>query len=508
VSLLEHAPPDSEQAAGEPGTRHFRVAIVGTGFSGLGMAIRLKQEGIEDFVIFERADEVGGTWRDNTYPGVACDVPSHLYSFSFAPNPGWSRTFSPGNEIQDYLRRCAAEYDVYPHVKFRHAVTGARWDEDGQRWEIETSAGGFTADLLIAGMGGLSEPKIPDIPGRDSFEGDAFHTAQWDHSVDLRGKRVAVIGTGASSIQVVPKIQAQAEKLFLFQRTPAWIMPHRDRPITGRERSAYKRLPLLQKLVRGAVYWARELFVIPFVKPKLASRPEAIARRHLASHIKDPELRRKLTPSYTFGCKRVLPSNHFYPAVAQPNVSLVTDGIQSITPRGIVTRDGVEHEFDVIVWGTGFRVNDMPFTHLIRGREGHTLSEAWSGSMRAYLGTSVAGFPNMFMLVGPNTGLGHNSIVFMIESQVEFVLDAMRTMESRGVSSLDVRREVQDAYNQELQSRLSGTVWSTGGCASWYLDDTGRNTTLWPGATWPFRQRTRRFDAACYALEKRAAVRA
>jgi cation diffusion facilitator CzcD-associated flavoprotein CzcO len=482
---------------------HFDVLVVGAGFAGVGAAIKLEENGFDDFAVLEKSDRLGGTWRDNTYPGVACDVPSHLYSFSFAPNPGWSRTFSPGNEIQDYLRRCAGHFDVTPHVKFRHTVTGAQWDEDGQLWEIETSAGSFTADLLIAGMGGLSEPKVPDIPGRDSFEGDAFHTAQWDHSVDMRGKRVAVIGTGASSIQVVPKIQAQAEKLVLFQRTPAWIMPHRDRPIRGRERSAYARLPLLQKLVRGAIYWARELFVIPFVKPNLASRPEAIARRHLASQIKDPELRRKLTPSYTFGCKRVLPSNHFYPAVAQPNVSLVTEGIESITPRGIVTRDGVEHEIDIMVWGTGFRVNDMPFAHLIRGRERQTLSDAWSGSMQAYLGTSVSGFPNMFMLVGPNTGLGHNSIVFMIESQVEYVLDAMRTMDARGVASVDVRREVQDAYNAELQERLKDTVWSTGGCASWYLDDTGRNTTLWPGSTWPFRQRTRRFDPACYVLQTR-----
>ena len=506
MSLLEQPPASVDSASGDSGPRHFHIAIVGSGFAGLGMAIRLKQRGVEDFVIFERADDVGGTWRDNTYPGVACDVPSHLYSFSFAQNPGWSRTFSPGNEIQDYLRRCAGHFDVYPHVKFRHAVTGAQWDEDGQLWEIETAAGNFTADILIAGMGGLSEPKIPDIDGRESFDGHAFHTAQWDHSVDLRGKRVAVVGTGASSIQVVPQIQPQVEKLLLFQRTPAWIMPHRDRAISGRERTAYARLPLLQKVMRAAIYWARETFVIPFVNPKLASRPEAIARRHLASQVKDKELRRKLTPDYTFGCKRVLPSNHFYPAVSQPNVSLVTDGIREITPRGIVTRDGVEHELDVIVWGTGFRVNDMPVTHLIRGREGHTLSEAWSESMQAYLGTSVAGFPNMFMLVGPNTGLGHNSILFMIESQVEYVLDALRTMKARGASSMDVRKEVQDSYNVELQERLKDTVWSTGGCASWYLDDTGRNTTLWPGSTWPFRQKTRRFDASCYALEKRVAA--
>jgi cation diffusion facilitator CzcD-associated flavoprotein CzcO len=494
--------------ADAPEKRHFRVAIVGTGFSGLGMAIRLKQEGIEDFVLFERADDIGGTWRDNTYPGVACDVPSHLYSFSFAPNPGWSRTFSPGSEIQDYLRRCAGHFDVIPHVKFRHAVTGAHWDEDGQRWEIETSQGSFTAQVLVAGMGGLSEPKIPDIPGLESFEGAAFHTAQWDHDVDLRGKRVAVIGTGASSIQVVPHLQPEVEKLHLFQRTPAWIMPHSDRPISDRERTVYKRLPLAQRVMRGAVYWARELFVIPFVKPRLSSLPEGQARKHLARQVPDRELRRKLTPNYKIGCKRILISNDYYPAVSQPNAELVTDGIREIRPHSIVAGDGTEREVDAIVFGTGFRVNDMPAAELIRGRDGRTLSETWRGSMQAYLGTSIAGFPNMFMLVGPNTGLGHNSIVFMIESQVEYVLDALRAMDARGAASVDVRPEVQDSYNQELQERLRDTVWSTGGCASWYLDDTGRNTTLWPGSTWPFRRRTRRFDPAAYTLSTRVGARA
>jgi cation diffusion facilitator CzcD-associated flavoprotein CzcO len=502
MATVEQSPPTAA-ARDDPAPPHFKVAIVGSGFAGLGMAIRLKQQGQNDFVVFERADDVGGTWRDNTYPGVACDVPSHLYSFSFAPNPGWSRTFSPGHEIQDYLRRCAGHYDVIPHVKFRHEVQKADWDEAGQRWIVETAGGRYTAQVLIAGMGGLSEPKVPDIPGKDSFKGAAFHTAQWDHDADLKGKRVAVIGTGASGIQVVPKLQPQVEKLHLFQRTPAWIMPHRDRSITPREQRAYKRLPFAQKLVRGAIYWARETFVIPFVRPKLATYPEAVARKHLASQVEDRDLRRKLTPDYTIGCKRILISNDYYPAVSQPNVELVTDGIREIKPHSIVTTDGTEHEVDVIVYGTGFRVNDMPAADLIRGRDGQTLAESWKGSMQAYLGTSIAGFPNMFMLVGPNTGLGHNSIVFMIESQVAYVLDALKTMDSKRIASVDVKPDVMQRYNQGLQDRLEGTVWSTGGCASWYLDDTGRNTTLWPGGTWPFRRRTRRFDPALHTVEKR-----
>jgi cation diffusion facilitator CzcD-associated flavoprotein CzcO len=501
MSTLEKAPPADSRDGGD--SPHFRVAIVGTGFAGLGMAIRLKQQGIQDFVVFERAGDVGGTWRDNTYPGCQCDVPSHLYSFSFAPNPGWSRTFSQQREIQDYLRRCAAHFDVNPHVRFHHEVQNAQWDEDAQRWTIETSGGRFTADVLVAGMGGLSEPSIPSIPGLDKFEGAAFHTAQWDHDVDLKGRRVAVIGTGASSIQVVPEIQPEVEELHLFQRTPAWIMPHPDRPLSAREHTIYRRFPLAQRLMRAAIYWARETFVIPFVRPKLARIPETQARKFISKQVKDPELRRKLTPDYTIGCKRILISNDYYPAVSKPNVRLETEGIREVRERSIVTADGREIEVDVIVLGTGFKIRDMPAAHRVRGRDGRTLAEAWNGSMEAYLGTAIAGFPNLFMLVGPNTGLGHNSIVFMIESQVEYVLGALRTMQAGALSSIDVRREVQDAYNAELQENLKDTVWSTGGCASWYLDDTGRNTTLWPGSTWPFRRRTRRFDPAAYELRAR-----
>jgi cation diffusion facilitator CzcD-associated flavoprotein CzcO len=504
MSTIEQAPPTD--APTHDDRTDFRVAIVGTGFSGLGMAIRLKQAGIEDFVVFERAEDVGGTWRENTYPGVACDVPSHLYSFSFAPNPDWSRTFSPGQEIWDYLRRCAGHFDVIPHVRFGHEVTEAAWDEEDQRWRIETSAGPFTAQVLIAGTGPLSEPSIPHIPGIESFEGNAFHTARWDPDQGFAGKRVAVIGTGASTIQVVPEIQPEVEKLHLFQRTPPWIMPHPDRAISKRERTVYRRFPAVQLAMRAAIYWARETFVLPFLHKRLAKLPETVARQHLRSQVPDRELRRKLTPSYTIGCKRILISNDYYPAVSQPNVEVVTDGIREVRPRSIVAGDGREIDVDVIVFGTGFRVTDMPAAEYIRGRDGQSLAETWRGSMQAYLGTSIAGFPNLFMIVGPNTGLGHNSMVFMIESQVAYVLDALRTMDARGLASVDVRADVQDAYNRELQEGLKDTVWSTGGCASWYLDDTGRNTTLWPGSTWPFRRRTRRFDPALYSVRSGASV--
>jgi cation diffusion facilitator CzcD-associated flavoprotein CzcO len=317
-----------------------------------------------------------------------------------------------------------------------------------------------------------------------------------------------VIGTGASTIQVVPEIQPEVQKLHLFQRTPPWIMPHPDRKLSERERKIYRRLPLAQRAMRGAIYWARETFVLPFMHKRLARVPETMARRHLASQVKDPELRRKLTPSYTIGCKRILISNEYYPALSEPNVELETDGIREVRERSIVTADGREIEVDVIVFGTGFHVTDMPAAEYIRGRSGESLAEVWKGSMQAYLGTSIAGFPNLFMIVGPNTGLGHNSMVFMIESQLAYVLDALRTMERSGLASVDVRQDVQDAYNEELQDGLSETVWAAGGCASWYLDASGRNTTLWPGGTWRFRTRTRRFDPACYTVRSGAVVAA
>jgi cation diffusion facilitator CzcD-associated flavoprotein CzcO len=479
-------------------SEHHRIAIIGTGFAGLGMAIRLKQAGIHDFVLLERAGDVGGTWRDNTYPGCQCDVPSHLYSFSFAPNPDWSRTFSHQEEIWDYLRDCAERFEINPHLRLNHELLEAAWDEDAGLWRLETSAGDLTADVVVSGTGALSEPAIPDLPGLESFEGAAFHSAQWDHELDLTHKRVAVIGTGASAIQFVPHIQPQVEKLHLFQRTPPWVLPHSDRPITEPERRAYRRLPLLQRLMRSTIYWARETFVLNFVRPRIAKLPERIGRRHLRKQVPDPELRRELTPDYTFGCKRALLSNDYYPALTCPNVEVVTHGISEVRANSVVAADGTEREVDVIIFGTGFRVQDMPVVDRVRGREGLTLAERWRESMQAYLGTTVAGFPNLFMLLGPNTGLGHTSVVVMVEAQIAYVMDALRAMDRHEWRSLEVREEAQRAYNERVQEGLRGTVWNAGGCASWYLDRSGRNTTLWPSFTWRFRERTRRFDPAPY----------
>jgi cation diffusion facilitator CzcD-associated flavoprotein CzcO len=477
---------------------HHRVAIIGTGFAGLGMAIRLKHADLHDFIVLERAPDIGGTWRDNTYPGCQCDVPSHLYSFSFAPNPGWSRTFSHQEEIWDYLRDCAERFGITPHVRLNTEVLESAWDEEAGVWRLETSSGNLTADVIVSGTGALSEPAIPDLPGLKDFEGAAFHSAQWDHDFDLQDKRVAVIGTGASSIQFVPRIQPKVGKLHLFQRTPPWVLPHSDRPITGPERRAYRRLPLLQRLMRSGIYWARETFVLPFARPRLAKLPERMGRRHLRKQVPDPELRRKLTPDYTFGCKRALLSNDYYPALTQPNVEVVTDGVAEVRPNSIVAADGTVREVDAIIFGTGFRVQDMPVIERVHGRDGVSLAENWRESMQAYLGTTVAGFPNFFMLLGPNTGLGHTSVVVMVEAQIAYVMDALRAMDRHDWRTLEVREEAQRAYNERIQAGLRGTVWNAGGCASWYLDRSGRNTTLWPSFTWRFRERTRRFDPAPY----------
>jgi cation diffusion facilitator CzcD-associated flavoprotein CzcO len=476
------------------------LAIVGSGFSGLGMAIRLKQEGFHDFVVIERDDEVGGTWWANTYPGCACDIPSHLYSFSFEQNPEWTRTYSQQPEIRDYLRRSADKYGVRPHLRLGTTVTSASWDEDAGRWKVETDRGTLQARMLVTGAGPLAEPKTPDIPGLESFEGHTMHSARWDHDYSVKGKRVASIGTGASAIQYVPAIQPEVEQLYAFQRTPPWIFPHTDRPTTRFERRLYKAFPFLQRLVRGLIYSARESNVPGFVKnPKRMKLAEFLAKRHMRKQVPDPELLERVMPKYTIGCKRILPSNKWYPALQEPNVELIDGGLEEVRPHSVVTKDGRELEVDVIIFGTGFHVTDMPVAKYIRGRDGKTLDELWKGSPTAYLGTSIPGYPNLCMLLGPNTGLGHNSMVYMIESQLEHVLEALRVMRQRDADTVEVRAEVAKRFNERIDKQHEGTVWTTG-CSSWYLDDTGRNATLWPDWTWRFRQQTAGFDPAAYEL--------
>jgi cation diffusion facilitator CzcD-associated flavoprotein CzcO len=480
---------------------HFRAAIVGSGFSGLGMAIRLRQEGIEDFVVLERAAELGGTWRDNTYPGCQCDIPSALYSYSFAPNPNWSRFYPLQAEIQDYLRRCAEDFGVTGKIRFDSEVTDARWDEEGRRWRLETAAGPLSADVLVSAMGGLTEPADPDIPGLETFEGTRFHSAAWNHDHDLAGERVASIGTGASAVQYIPKIQPHVGRLYAFQRTPSWVMPDPDRRVTTLERRVWKRFPSTQRALRNALYLAHESTVFgTIVNRRLSSALEAVARRHLRSQVTDPELRRRLTPTYTIGCKRITMSNTYYPALSAPNAELVTDPIAEIRPRSIVTADGTEREIDTLILGTGFHIFDNPAFTRVRGRDGLSLADAWSGSPRAYLGSTIAGFPNLFLLVGPNSAGGYNSIIFTTEAHINYALAGIRAMAANRLDAVEVRRDVYDGFAREADERLSESVWNEGGCSSWYFDGNGRNAVWWPGFTWRLWQRTRRFDPSEYRV--------
>jgi cation diffusion facilitator CzcD-associated flavoprotein CzcO len=500
--------PRPPRAPDAPDVTTASVVIVGAGFAGIGMAIRLKQAGIHDFVVLEAAADIGGTWRDNRYPGAACDIESHLYSFSFEPNPDWTRQFASQPEILEYLQRCAEKYGVLAHVRFRSTVTGAVFDERDGIWTIETASGdAYAARVLVSACGGLSRPSWPDIPGLASFERPLFHSARWDPAVSLEGRKVAVVGTGASAIQIVPALAPQVGRLYVLQRTPPWVMPKPDRGISDEERAKFRRRPFRQRMARWAIYWQHEVLalafvVAPWILEHLGSR---YTKAYLEKSVRDPALRAKLLPGYTMGCKRILPTNDWYPAIQRENVELVTDPIREFGPRSIRLASGVELDVDAVVLATGFQASENVAPFDLRGQGGRRLDEAWRAGAEAYLGTAVSGFPNFFILVGPNTGLGHSSMVFMIESQVEYVLDAVRTMRERGWRSVDVRPEVQAKYNAAVQGRLARTVWASG-CRSWYLTRSGRNTTLWPGFTFEFRFRTRRFDPGDYrAIETGAA---
>ncbi len=487
----------ARETAPEP----LAVLIVGAGFSGLAMAIRCRQAGIGPLRVIEKSDGLGGTWHDNTYPGAACDVPSHLYSLSFAPKADWSRMYAPQPEILAYLRNTAERHGLMPLIQFRTTFQGATWDEARALWHVETDRGPVTARAIVSGMGGLHHPAYPDIPGRESFAGPAFHTAAWDHAVDLAGKRVGVIGTGASAVQVVPELAAIASQLTLFQRTPPWIMPKNDHAIAERAKDRYRTIPFARQLERARLFWLHEVrALLGFTKvSKLTGQAEGLARRHLAKAIRDPDLRAKLTPNYRLGCKRVLISDDYYPALQRPNVTLETGSIARITPTGLVTEDGRAHDLDVIVYATGFDVTATFARMNLVGRGGLRLTEAWAGGMGAYQGITVAGFPNYFMLLGPNTGLGHNSVVSMIEVQVQHVLDCLKALR-RGARAIEVRPEAQARFLDRIRTRMADSIWQAGGCKSWYLDAQGRNTTLWPDSVMAYRRSARRARMADYRL--------
>ncbi|MGW7555105.1 flavin-containing monooxygenase [Streptomyces rimosus] len=488
---------------------HVRVAVIGSGFGGLGAAVRLRRQGITDFVVLERAGSVGGTWRDNSYPGCACDVPSHLYSFSFAPNPEWPRNFSGQPHIRAYLERVTDTFGLRPHIRFDSEVRSLRWNGEELYWEVETASGSLTADVVVSATGPLSDPKVPDVLGLDSFPGKVFHSARWDHDYDLRGKRVAMIGTGASAIQIVPSIQPTVDRLTLFQRTPAWVLPRADRKISGLERWLHTKVPATRAARRGLLWGIRELQVSAFTKrPNELGLIERLAKGHMKRAVKDPALRAKLTPDYRIGCKRILLSNSYYPALTQPNVDVVASGLKEVRGKVLVASDGTETEADAIVFGTGFHVTDMPIAHRVTGANGTTLAEEWKDGMEALRGTTAAGFPNFLTIIGPNTGLGNSSMILMIESQLNYLVDFMRQLDVLGGKiALNARPSAVHAWTRGVQKRMERTVWNTGGCDSWYLDSNGRNTTAWPGTTAEFRKVTRQVDLAEYEVLRVPAAR-
>jgi cation diffusion facilitator CzcD-associated flavoprotein CzcO len=485
-------------------TGKYGIVIVGSGFGGIGMGIALKKAGFHDFVILESGSDLGGTWRDNQYPGCACDVPSPLYSFSFELNPGWTRLFATQPEIWQYLRECATKYGIDAHIRYERKVEGMEWDDGAARWTVRTASGDtFTARAVVSGAGALHIPSVPEIPGADSFSGTVFHSSRWDHSCDLTGKRVAVIGTGASAIQFIPEIAGQVTSLAVFQRTPPWIQPRADVQISPRVQGVLRSVPGAARSLRTAIYWLVEARGIGFaIDPRLQGPLETMARRNLARQVPDPELRAALTPGYAVGCKRLLLSSTYYPALQLPHVSVVTSAISEITPAGLVCADGSVHDADVLIYATGFRTIGTTTELHVTGRDGRKLVDAWQDGVEAYHGVTVPGFPNLFILLGPNTGLGHTSVVFMIESQIKHIMSCLRLVSRQRASTIEVKAAAARRYNDGLQRRLRRRVWNAGGCRSWYLDRDGVNRAIWPGFTFEYWARTRRARRAAYLVEE------
>jgi cation diffusion facilitator CzcD-associated flavoprotein CzcO len=481
------------------------IAVVGAGFGGVGAVVMLRRAGHRDVTVFEKGDRVGGVWNHNTYPGAACDVPSHLYEFSFAPNPRWSRRYAPQAEIQAYLEDVARDHGVLDRIRTNTEVEEARWDEERGRWILRTSAGEHEAEILVTACGQLSVPKIPPIPGLDGFEGPAFHTAQWRHDVDLAGKRVAVVGTGCSAIQVVPAIQPDVAKLDVYQRSPGWTIPRSDFAYGERAKQLFERYPWVQRLDRQGNFLFHEFAALAMTRRKrLLKAFRAVGRFNINRAIKDPELRAKVTPADEIGCKRVMLTDDWYPALAQPNVELITERVTEVTPTGVKAGDGSERPADVIVLATGFASHAFTAPMEVVGAEGRELGDAWAGVPKAYLGMSVPGFPNMFLLYGPNTNGGSGSVIYTTEAGVNHVIAALGELDRRDADRIEVRRETADAFDRELRAALRGTVWHTG-CENWYLDEHGNDPSQWPWLWSQYRRRTAALEPGAYALERSAA---
>lgn len=480
------------------GERPISVAVVGGGIGGIGAATMLRRAGYQDVTVFERNAGLGGVWHTNTYPGAACDVPSHFYEFSFAPNPDWSRRYAPQAEIKAYLERLVRDEGVERAFRFNTTVRSATWDNSGH-WVLDTSGGEHVADVLIAACGQLSTPKYPDIQGLEGFEGPAFHTANWCHDVDLTGKRVAVVGSGCSAAQVVPAIQPVASTIDVYQRSPGWTVPRMDFEYSDRAKRLFRRFPLLQRLDRKSVQAIMEFGAIAMTRRQWLLAPlKAAGRRRIRKAIQDPALRKAVTPTDQFGCKRVMVSDDWYPALAKPNVRLIAGGAARITPQGVVGRDGAERTADVLILATGFKSHDFVAPMEIRGVGGRTLAEEWTETPKAYLGLSVPAFPNMFLLYGPNTNGGTGSVVFIVEAGMRHVLAALAELRRTGKRQIEIRREVADDFHREIRAALPGTVWT--GCGNWYLDENGHSPNQWPWRWGTYTRRTRELQPGAYLV--------
>lgn len=481
-------------------TEHYNVIVVGAGFAGLGAAIKLQQAGF-DFQVLEKAAEIGGVWRDNSYPGCACDVPSALYSYSFAPNPHWRRFFAEQAEIKDYTHAVARRFDVLSTIRFNHEVLSARWNNRDQLWHLETNAGAFTACFVIMACGPMHKPVTPRIKGIETFQGASFHSAQWDHNCDLGGKRVAVIGSGASAIQFLPEIQPEVAQLTLFQRTAPWVLPKMDAPIPEKWRRRFERYPVLQSLLRQLLYLGFEKLNSSLSKPKSRQKLEARALANIDRGVTDPALRAKLVPNFAIGCKRILQSNSWYQSLAQKNVE-VLGGIAEVQGNRLVAADGAHCEVDVIIYATGFEVANPPIADIIMDAQGRSLAAQWQGSPAAFLGTTANECPNLFLTFGPNL-YTFSSAFIIIEAQLEYILSALRQARTHKLKTLTVKSDIAQAYNRELQSALQASVWNSGGCTSYFIDKNGRNSTNWPWTTFYMRRRLSQFRVSDYHVTPR-----
>ncbi|MGW4328217.1 flavin-containing monooxygenase [Nocardia sp. NPDC004573] len=488
-------------------THTLDVAVIGGGFAGIGTAIRLKQRGIHDFAIFERGTAIGGTWRDNTYPGAACDIPSRLYSYSFAPNPNWSRTYSGSNEILGYIEAMAAEFRLGPHIRFGHNISGIAFDEQAGVWEIsvEGHAEPIHARAVVLASGPLANASFPDIRGIETYRGHKIHSARWDHEYDFTGKRVAVVGTGASAVQIIPELVDKAASVKVFQRTPGWVLPRVDRRTNGLTKELYRRVPAAEQLARRAWFYGHESVALGVVwNTPLTRVVELVGKAQLRRQVKDPWLRRQLTPDFRAGCKRLLMTDDYYPALQRDNCKLITWPIARISEHGIRTAEGIEHQADCIVFATGFDVSKTGTPVPVIGRDGRNLAEEWSRGAYAYKSVAVSGYPNLFLTFGPNSGPGHNSALVYMEAQIDYLVGAIGVILDRDLRMLDVRRDRQDRYNAAIQRKLSATTWNSG-CRSWYLTDDGFNATMYPGFATQYVHQLRAVDLDDYLVVEQTA---